>query len=52
MDKSSAKGDGLGEEAAALGFLFGVPLAHYALSHAPVGMAATLMFIAPVFLLP
>lgn len=35
-----------------LGSVLGVPLSLYALSHAPVGVAATLMFLVPVFLLP
>lgn len=36
----------------ALGSLLGVPLSLYALAHAPVGVAATLLFMTPVFLLP
>lgn len=35
-----------------LGSVLGVPLSLYALAHAPVGIAATLMFMVPVFLLP
>jgi drug/metabolite transporter (DMT)-like permease len=36
----------------ALGSLLGVPLSLYALAHAPMGVAATLLFMTPVFLLP
>lgn len=36
----------------ALGSLLGVPLSLYALAHAPLGVAATLLFMTPVFLLP
>jgi drug/metabolite transporter (DMT)-like permease len=35
-----------------LGTLLGVPLSLYALAHAPLGVAATLLFMTPVFLLP
>jgi drug/metabolite transporter (DMT)-like permease len=36
----------------ALGSVLGVPLSLYALAHAPMGVAATLLFMTPVFLLP
>lgn len=35
-----------------LGSVVAVPLSLYALAHAPVGVAATLLFMTPVFLLP
>ncbi len=35
-----------------LGSVLGVPLSLYALAHAPMGVAATLLFMTPVFLLP
>lgn len=35
-----------------LGSAIGAPLSLYALAHAPVGVAATLLFMTPVFLLP
>lgn len=36
----------------AVGSVLGVPLSLYALAHAPMGVAATLLFMTPVFLLP
>ena len=36
----------------ALGSVLGVPLSLYALAHAPMGVAATLLFMTPGFLLP